>query len=68
MVSFSPILPAHSCFAGLKIYMKKTEVAVTTLKREEAGEVFLLRVSRDFWLRLHAVGQDMLNLLLIFQL
>ena len=52
---FSPIPPAQCCFAGSKKYRKKSRHHCSNIERGEAGEGFLLRVARDFWLGLYSL-------------
>ena len=52
VASFSPIPPAQCCFAGSKKYRKKSRHHCSNIERGEAGEGFLVRVARDFWLGL----------------
>ena len=49
---FSPIPPVQCCFADSKKYRKKSRHHWSNIERGEAGEGFLLRVARDFWLGL----------------
>ena len=55
VASFSPIPPAQCCFAGSKKYRKKSRHHCSNIERMEAGEGFLLRMSRDFWLGLYSL-------------
>ena len=55
MASFSPIPPAQLCCAGSKKYRKKSRHHCRNIERGEAGEGFLLRVARDFWLGLYSI-------------
>ena len=47
--------PAQCCFVGSKRTPKKSPHHCRNIERGEAGEGFLLRVARDFWLGLYSL-------------
>ena len=48
VASISPIPPAQCCFAGSKKIQKESRHHCSNIELGEAGEGFLLMVSRDF--------------------
>ena len=50
-----PHTPCPMLFCRFKKYRKKSRHHCSNIERGEAGEGFLLRVARDFWLRLYSL-------------